>query len=315
LIGAESALAVKLGVAADRGQRGAQLVRRVGGELAHLLLGTQPRAERLLNPVEHGVDGRPEPAHLGPVVGIRDPRGEIAPGRDLVGRAGHLVQRLQAAADQPAAPDRQQREQRPPGDQLGHDDPSHLGVHGVHGVRHDEDVPAGRGRRDPGVGQLRGQDHPGHGAQPLVTGKVNGGRAVAEPVTEAGQAHVAQDPGERVGLRARREHHHLPGARGHGLGDVTARVGRELPRVARGRGDQVGVELAAQAVAQDDRGDPAHDQQEGRGDRDQHDQHPRPQRQRAAAAGRRRGPARAVVPPDRGHHPGPACPRSGGRRL
>ena len=58
LIGAERALPVQLGVAADGGQRGAQLVRGVGGELAHLLLRAQPRAERLLDPVEHGVDGR-----------------------------------------------------------------------------------------------------------------------------------------------------------------------------------------------------------------------------------------------------------------
>ena len=59
LVRAQRALPVQLGVTADGGQRGAQLVRGVGGELAHLLLGAQARAERLLDPVEHGVDGRP----------------------------------------------------------------------------------------------------------------------------------------------------------------------------------------------------------------------------------------------------------------
>ena len=103
LLGAERALPVQLGVAADSRERRAQLVRGVGGELAHLLLRSQPGAERLLDPVEHRVDRRPEPADLGLVVGVGHPGGQVAARGDLVGGSGHLVERFQAAPDEPLA--------------------------------------------------------------------------------------------------------------------------------------------------------------------------------------------------------------------
>jgi hypothetical protein len=55
---AQGALPVQLGVPADGGQWGAQFVRGVRGELADLLLRGPPGAERLLDPVQHGIDGR-----------------------------------------------------------------------------------------------------------------------------------------------------------------------------------------------------------------------------------------------------------------
>ena len=54
---ARGAHAVQLGVAADRGQRRAQLVRGVGDELAQAVLARLALGERLLEPVEHAVEG------------------------------------------------------------------------------------------------------------------------------------------------------------------------------------------------------------------------------------------------------------------
>ena len=57
--------AEQLGVAADRGERRAQLVRGVGEEAAQALFARRARGERLLEPVEHRVEREPEPADLG----------------------------------------------------------------------------------------------------------------------------------------------------------------------------------------------------------------------------------------------------------
>jgi hypothetical protein len=55
------------------------------------------------------------------VTGIGHPGGQVAPAGDHVGGARHPVQRRQAPADQPAAAQREQRQQDRPGDQLGQD--------------------------------------------------------------------------------------------------------------------------------------------------------------------------------------------------
>ena len=68
----------QLGEALDRGQRRAQLVGRVGQELAQPLLGRVPLAERLLDLAEHRVQRQAQLAHLGPVVGRAHP---VARGR------------------------------------------------------------------------------------------------------------------------------------------------------------------------------------------------------------------------------------------
>ena len=110
----------QLGVPADRGQRGAQLVAGVGDELAHLRLGLVPGAERLLDVPEQLVQGGTHLADLGRGVGV--PGGhavgehhlaavEGEPG-DPVGGADDAVERSQLAAHEHHAGGRgdQQRE-------------------------------------------------------------------------------------------------------------------------------------------------------------------------------------------------------------
>jgi hypothetical protein len=126
------------------------VVRCVGGELPDLVLGPQPGAERLLNPVQHGVDGGAEPADLGDVIRVGHPRGQVALGGDPLGGAGHLAQRRQPAADEPAPAQRQEQDQRAPGDQLGDHDAADLTGDDAHRAGDDEHrqepPPAGRPR-------------------------------------------------------------------------------------------------------------------------------------------------------------------------
>ena len=75
---AHGALAVELGEAADRGQRRPQLVAGVGDEAAHPVLGAAGLRlggllgpEGALDPGEHAVERRRQPADLGPVVARR----------------------------------------------------------------------------------------------------------------------------------------------------------------------------------------------------------------------------------------------------
>ena len=87
----------QLGVAADRRQRRAQLVRGVGDERAQPVLGRLAAGERLLEPVEHPVERDPEPADLGAAVGRLDAVGEVA-ARDPPGGVAHAVEREQRGA-------------------------------------------------------------------------------------------------------------------------------------------------------------------------------------------------------------------------
>ena len=87
----------QLGVAADRRQRRAQLVRRIGEEAAQPVLGLPLPGERALQPVEHRVQREPQPPHLGARVGGLDALGEVAAG-DRAGRMAHAVEREQAHA-------------------------------------------------------------------------------------------------------------------------------------------------------------------------------------------------------------------------
>ena len=90
--------AEELRVAADRGQRRAQLVRGVGEELAQALLARLALGERLLEPVEHRVQREPEPADLRSRRGRAHPPRELA-GGDLAGGDLHAVERAQPEAN------------------------------------------------------------------------------------------------------------------------------------------------------------------------------------------------------------------------
>ena len=99
----------ELGVGRHGGDRGAQLVRGVGHELAQVLLVlAQPRLrgdarrEGRLNPLEHDVEGTGQAADLGGLVGAGHALVEVA-GRDGVGGALHVLERAQAEPDQPPA--------------------------------------------------------------------------------------------------------------------------------------------------------------------------------------------------------------------
>ena len=105
---AQCALLVELGVGAQRGQRVAQLVAGVGEEAPGQFLAGLALADRRLDPGEHAVQRRAEAADLGPRILRADPLGEVA-GGDLVGLAGHPLDRAQAAAQHQAdAPGHQQ---------------------------------------------------------------------------------------------------------------------------------------------------------------------------------------------------------------
>ena len=92
LVRARRAHPVELGVAADRDQRRAQLVRRVGDEAAQPLLARLARGERVLEPVEHAVQrdaraGRPRCAGRSSRRGARGRRRRSRPPCGPSGRA------------------------------------------------------------------------------------------------------------------------------------------------------------------------------------------------------------------------------------
>jgi hypothetical protein len=89
----------QLRVAADRGQRRAQLVRRVGDELAQAVLAGLALRERELEAVEHRVEREPDAADLGARVGGRDAVREVAAGDPARG-VPDPVQRQQPDADE-----------------------------------------------------------------------------------------------------------------------------------------------------------------------------------------------------------------------
>ena len=107
-----------LGVTADGGKRGAQLVGGVGQEAAQPVLGGGPGSERRFDVAKHGVEGQTEPADLGPVLGRGDPATELASGDLACGRR-HVLERPEVAAHDPP---------RQPA-QAGHDDQAHQQFH------------------------------------------------------------------------------------------------------------------------------------------------------------------------------------------
>ena len=241
LVRAERALPVQLGVTPDGGQRRAQLVGGVRGELADLLLGAQPCPERLLDAVQHGVDGPAQPAHLGAVVGVGHPRGEITLGGDLVSRARHLAKRRQPAADEPPATGREQQDQHAAGDQLGHDDPA-AGADDRAGRAGDDDH--GPARLEAGHIKRGGPGEPLDRAQPGAIGQDDRKWLVLIVTSDLCSGQLADGLLELRPAAARGEQHDLPRPHRDRGGQVAVAVSGQRLRLAGGRGHEVGIELA-----------------------------------------------------------------------
>ena len=219
LVVGQPASLVELGVAPDGGDRGAQLVGGVGGEALDPLLAGLLLGERHLEAAEHGVEGRAQAAELGGVVGVLDPRREIAAG-DGAGGVDHAVDGTEA------------RSHHPPGD-------------GRPGGAHDEQrQPEHRpeavgGRVD--WGERRGQEPvaqvaaaSGRGEHPLVGAAALGGHGDdgADERVDVVGGRVGQD---REGLGAvaeagREAQHHLAVGEHDHLGDRPFVARNRLPR-------------------------------------------------------------------------------------
>jgi hypothetical protein len=290
--GPERALPVELRVPPDRGQRRPQLMAGVGGELPHLLLGLQARAEGLLDPVQHRVDRPRQPAGLVIVIGIGHPRGQVAAAGDQVRGPGHLAQRRQTAADQPAAAERDQREQHRAGDQLGAHQAADLAGDGGHGAPDEDDVPPHGQRRvgGPAGGDDPAPDHPQR--------RLAGHREVERLVAGGQGAQVGHDV--VVGLPAQGAEHADqlgggPGAWRQLAGGTGARQQVRGGEAVRRRGDQgdrlpggqleLRVELILLELAEREAADHPHHHQEDGGQRDQAGQQAGAQGQRPAALG------------------------------
>ena len=134
----------QLGVAADGGQRGAQLVRRVGGEPAQPRLAGRAPPQCGLHVAEHPVERQPHLAGLGRRVGVGHPGGQRHLAR-LEGQLGHLrsggghpAQRAEREADPEGAEHARQHEHRAEDSRLGQ---RHVAEHVVQaGQRHAGDV-------------------------------------------------------------------------------------------------------------------------------------------------------------------------------
>ena len=111
------AAAEQLGVAADRRERRAQLVRRVGDEPAQPRLRRGALRERDFDLAEHRVEREAEPADLGSFVGGLDAPGEVA-GGDRAGGVAHLLERPQPEAHDPPRQQRQREQHADRDEQL-----------------------------------------------------------------------------------------------------------------------------------------------------------------------------------------------------
>ena len=189
--------AEQLRVAADRRERRAQLVRRVGEEPTERLLRCAAFVHRLLDPTEHHVQRRAEASHLRAGIRLLHPSREIA-GGDRLGRHLDLLERTEPA------PDRHHRQER------------HRGQHHQgHGAR-DEQQPVER------VGQLHERDGD-HQRRPI--GEPERSDAVlgpAAPRADREQGRIAKRAAADRGRQVRRREHVAAVVEDHGLPDLVA---------------------------------------------------------------------------------------------
>ena len=181
---------VQLGVPADRGDRGAQLVGRVGDEAPQPVLGRGAHVERVLDAAEHAVEGHPQVTGLGAGMALGDALGQVSGGDRPCG-GGHAAERSDAEPD------------HPPGDQAQH------AQHGEHGQPGDA-LEAADGVVD--VAQRQGHDDHGAagalgaGQHPVAHVRVGAAHAHRLAVAEAAQGAGTDDRhGVGVGPQVRGE--------------------------------------------------------------------------------------------------------------
>jgi hypothetical protein len=129
--------AVQLGVAPDRGDGRAQLVRRVGDEPPQPGLRCRALLEGLLDAAEHAVERDAEVARLGPGGRVGDAVRQIA-GGDRAGGGGHPAQRPDPEVDDPPRDQPEHGQHGEDGDALDHREPLHRVVDAVEGERDDQ---------------------------------------------------------------------------------------------------------------------------------------------------------------------------------
>jgi hypothetical protein len=199
------------------------------------------------------------------VAGIGHPGGQVAPAGDHVGGTRHPVQRRQAAADQPPAAQPEQREQDRPRDELSQNQDALISRRAVW-ARHHQDILAGRQQAllaaDPDVDPPpdRGQGRLARlGDREQRLGRILQEIRCCLPGDEQVVQQILQFGG---GVRRPGQDSGRP--RGHA--DVGRRVAvlqvRDLGQALLDRKPEVGIELILLDMAQDHRGDHAHDDEE-----------------------------------------------------
>jgi len=126
----------QLGVALDRGEGCAQLVRRVGSEASNTGLGRLPCTKGVLDPFQHGVEGLAQAARLRLLAGMIDPAGKV-PAGDGVGAPRHVLEWVDTEAEHPPGDDAEGQQDGDGASQLDQADAPERGVDLVEAGAHD----------------------------------------------------------------------------------------------------------------------------------------------------------------------------------
>ena len=143
----EAAVSVELGVAADRGDRRAQLVGGVGHEPPEPRLRRRPLGERVLDPGHHRVQRNAQLGGLGARPLLRYPLREVTAGDHPRGR-GHAFDRSHAEAQHPEHDEAEDRDDHRHRHHEHQPEPAHRRVDVLQGQPHQADGAVGRPRRE-----------------------------------------------------------------------------------------------------------------------------------------------------------------------
>ena len=183
----EGAGPVELGVPADRGDRGAELVGRVGDELAQPRLGRGPLVERLLDAAEHAVERDAEVAGLGARRALGDALATgrppaIAPAVVVIRRTGRTPRWITHQITSPSTPSTATDREQPRRATSRRDDVVDVVERAA---RHDH----GRAEPGPGAGLACGSRRAGS-LLPTVIGVARAARASTSSSSIAGSGGV-----------------------------------------------------------------------------------------------------------------------------